>query len=122
MTHDPNSQVQGLRRLKPLHKTTGERGRRSRYIEEELNVRWKWKRVLYSWIHQEQHHSWYPTLWFASGGSGGSGGSVRVRDSSGIGGIVNGGGSGGGCDRSGGGALSFEAMGEENELLQEEED
>ena len=58
----------------------------------------------------------------ASGGSGGSGGAVRVRDSNGIGGIVNGGGSGRGRDRSRGGALSFEAMEEENELLQEEED
>lgn len=58
----------------------------------------------------------------ASGGFGGSGGSVRMRDSNGIGGIVNGGGSGGGRDRSGGGALPFEAMEEETELLQEEED
>lgn len=66
--------------------------------------------------------TWRTKVKVASGGSGGSGGSVRVRDSNGIWGIVNGGGSGGGRDHSGGRALSFEAMEEENEILQEEED
>lgn len=56
----------------------------------------------------------------ASGGSGSSGGSVGLRDSNETGGNVHGGGSGGGLDRNGGGALPTDAMEEENKLLQEE--